>query len=171
MPKPPDPGKRGARDPRETDPRVQETLPSTRNRPPLVWACIQSQIYDRGWVSLACFGKPWRARSLLYRSHILQANTRWKALAEIYTMHSFAPFSKLKIFVKIAPKNAIAKLNFRLFFNFFVKFCIFSANVYDFFYGFRDKFQKRVTAVVFQSNLRKQIRILPKFLKYVKIIQ
>ena len=23
---------------------------------------------------------------------VLQVNTRWKALAEIYTMHSFAPF-------------------------------------------------------------------------------
>ena len=32
-----------------------------------------------------------RARSRLYRSQILQVNTRWKALAEIYTMHSFAP--------------------------------------------------------------------------------
>ena len=41
-----------------------------------------------------------RARSRLYRSHILQVNTRWKALAEIYTMHSFAPISNLKIFVK-----------------------------------------------------------------------
>ena len=60
---------------------------------------MQSQIYDRGWASLACFGKLWRARSRLYRSQILQVytivvhvNTRWKALAEIYTMHSFAPF-------------------------------------------------------------------------------
>ena len=34
-----------------------------------------------------------RARSRLYRSQILQVNPRWKALAEIYTMHSFAPFS------------------------------------------------------------------------------
>ena len=32
-----------------------------------------------------------RARSRLYRSQSLQVNTRWKALAEIYTMHSFAP--------------------------------------------------------------------------------
>ena len=40
------------------------------------------------------------ARSRLYRSRILQVNTRWKALAEIYTMHSFAPLSNLKIFVK-----------------------------------------------------------------------
>ena len=34
---------------------------------------------------------------------------RWKALAEIYTMHSFAPFSMLKIFVKNRWKSAIAK--------------------------------------------------------------
>ena len=33
-----------------------------------------------------------QARSRLYRNQILQVNTRWKALAEIYTMHSFAPF-------------------------------------------------------------------------------
>ena len=33
----------------------------------------------------------YRARSRLHRSQILQVNTRWKALAEIYTMHSFAP--------------------------------------------------------------------------------
>ena len=34
-------------------------------------------------------------RSRLYRSQMLQENMRWKALAEIYTFHSFAPFSKL----------------------------------------------------------------------------
>ena len=38
------------------------------------------------------------------------------------------------------------------------------------FSGFRDKFQKRVTSVFFQSNLRKQIIKLPKILKSVKII-
>ena len=37
-------------------------------------------------------GKLYKARSRLNRSQILQVNTRWKALAEIYTMHSFAPF-------------------------------------------------------------------------------
>ena len=31
---------------------------------------------------------------------ILQENMRWKALAEIYTMHSFAPFSKLNLLFK-----------------------------------------------------------------------
>ena len=30
------------------------------------------------------------ARSRLYRRRFLQVNTRWKALAEIYTMHSYA---------------------------------------------------------------------------------
>ena len=40
------------------------------------------------------------ARYQLYRSQILQQNMRWKALAEIYTMHSFAPVSNLKNFVK-----------------------------------------------------------------------
>ena len=56
------------------------------------------------------------ARSRLYRRRFLQKNTRWKALAEIYTMHSsapflesmienwekknLAPFSNLKFFVK-----------------------------------------------------------------------
>ena len=32
----------------------------------------------------------YKARSRLYRDEILQENTRWKALAEIFTMHSFA---------------------------------------------------------------------------------
>ena len=45
-------------------------------------------------------GNLYKARSRLYRSQILQVNIRWKALAEIYTMHSFAPLSNLKIFVK-----------------------------------------------------------------------
>ena len=45
-------------------------------------------------------GKLERARSRLHRSQILQVNMRWEALAEIYTMHSFAPFSKLKFLFK-----------------------------------------------------------------------
>ena len=42
-------------------------------------------------------GKLNKARYRLYRSQILQENMRWKALAEIYTMHSFAPFFKFKM--------------------------------------------------------------------------
>ena len=49
------------------------------------------------------------ARSRLYRRRFLQVNTRWKALAEIYTMHSFAPFSNLNFFVKNRQK--ILRLN------------------------------------------------------------
>ena len=44
-----------------------------------------------------------QARSRLYRSQILQINTRWKALAEIYTMHSFAP--SFAPFWNRIPKN------------------------------------------------------------------
>ena len=44
------------------------------------------------------------ARSRLYRRRFLQVTTRWKALAEIYTMHSFAPFSNLNFFVKNRQK-------------------------------------------------------------------
>ena len=47
-------------------------------------------------------GKLYKARSRLDRSQILQVNTRLKALAEIYTMHSFAPLSNLKLLLKIA---------------------------------------------------------------------
>ena len=45
-------------------------------------------------------GKLYRARSRLYRNEILQVNMRLKALAEIYTMHSFALLQN-HIFLKI----------------------------------------------------------------------
>ena len=69
-----------------------------------------SQIYDQGWVSLGCFGRPWRDRYRLYRSQILQENMRWKALAEIYKMHSFAPFSWDPVWVKKYTKMNIEKV-------------------------------------------------------------
>ena len=43
-----------------------------------------------------------RARSRLYRRRFLQVNNRWKALAEIYTMHSFAQLCNL-IFYQHLP--------------------------------------------------------------------
>ena len=46
-----------------------------------------------------------KARSLRYRSQFLQENMRWKALAEIYTMHSFAPFSKRNVLFEIRFKK------------------------------------------------------------------
>ena len=48
-------------------------------------------------------GKLDRARSRLYRSQILQENMRWKALAEIYKMHSFAQLCNLN-FLSNLPK-------------------------------------------------------------------
>ena len=42
--------------------------------------------------------KPGGARSRLYRRRFHQVNIRWKALAEIYTMHFFASFSNLNLF-------------------------------------------------------------------------
>ena len=56
---------------------------------------------------IARSGKLDRARSRLYRSQILQENMRLKALAEIYTMHSFAQLCNLIFFVKILPTNSL----------------------------------------------------------------
>ena len=53
-----------------------------------------------GWLAELLTGIPDESSKRLYRSQIVQVNTRRKALAEIYTMQSFAPFSNLKRFVK-----------------------------------------------------------------------
>ena len=58
-------------------------------------------------------GKLYMARSLPYRSRFLQVNTHWKALAEIYTIHSFAPHSNLKFFSKILLKFCEILQDFR----------------------------------------------------------
>ena len=70
--------------------QLQNELPRVRSKVPgrlakLSKVAICSQM----------FAKFWRARFRLYRSQIVQVNLRWKAFAEIYTMHSFAPFSTL----------------------------------------------------------------------------
>ena len=49
-------------------------------------------------------GKLDRARSRLYRGQILQENMRLKALAEIYTMHSFAQLCNLIFLSKFCQK-------------------------------------------------------------------
>ena len=48
--------------------------------------------------------KLYRARSRLYRSEILQENVRLKALAEIYTMHSFAQLCNLNFLSKFCQR-------------------------------------------------------------------
>ena len=74
------------------------------------------------------------ARSRLYRRRFLQVNTRWKALAEIYTMHSFAPFFKLKISAKnrrhffaieyrISDFFHFSRQKLYFFYEFLMKFC------------------------------------------------
>ena len=61
------------------------------------------------------------ARSRLYRSRFLQVNTRWKALAEIYTMHSFAPL--LESICENWGKKGLAKTTPFSNLNFFAKKC------------------------------------------------
>ena len=56
--------------------------------------------------SCSAYGKLWRARSRLYRSQLLQLNMRSKALAEVYTMHSFAQFCTLKCLTNFAKAIA-----------------------------------------------------------------
>ena len=74
------------------------------------------------------FSKLRGARSRLYRRRFLQVNTRWKALAEIYTMHSFAPFFKLKMSAKNRQHFFAIEKWISDFFIFCIEFCIFSAN-------------------------------------------
>ena len=96
------------------------------------------------------------ARSRLYRSEILQVNTRWKALAEIYTMHSFAPFSNLNFFVKNRQNVfAIELMNFINSFAQNSNFAFFLRIFDEIFSGFRAKFQKIVTCVAFSIKFAK----------------
>ena len=47
--------------------------------------CVFSNLYSNFWL---IFGKLLEARSRLYRSRILQVNTRLKALGEIYKIYT-----------------------------------------------------------------------------------
>ena len=76
------------------DPRASRAAP--RGPPSRALCLIRSEVNSE----LNFPPKLRGARSRLYRRRFLQVNTRWKALAEIYTMHSFAPFSNLNFFVK-----------------------------------------------------------------------
>merc|ERR1711869_70503 len=99
--------------------------------------------------------------SRLYRRRCLQVNTRWKALAEIYTMHSFAPFSNLNFFVKNRQNFFAIELNksineYSLTHSQTLRILRFLARIFDeFFSGFRAKFQKIVTCVAFSIKFAK----------------
>ena len=73
-----------------------------RARPPQECPCV------------AGCGKLWRARSRLYQSQILQVNMRLKALAEIYTIRSFAQ----RLESIIAQQPQLCNLKFSLKFKF-----------------------------------------------------
>ena len=62
--------------------------PGRANLTGLVLGCIEAKFL---WGFIEVFFKKYL---------LLEVNTRWKALAEIYTMPSFAPFSNLNFFVK-----------------------------------------------------------------------
>merc|ERR1719321_1661163 len=113
------------------------------------------------------------ARSRLYRRRFLQVNTRWKALAEIYTMHSFAPFSNLNFLVK--NRQNVFAIELMNFINSIAKnssFAFFLRIFDEFFSGFRAKFQKIVTCVAFSSKFAKTNQKFAEklILNFVKII-
>ena len=60
-------------------------------------AILDAQV--RELLVMGC-GKLYRALSRLYRNEILQENMRLKALAEIYTTHSFAQLCNLNFLAK-----------------------------------------------------------------------
>ena len=72
-------------------------------------------------------GKLCRARSRLFRSQISEVNMRLKALAEIYTMHSFALLCNLN-FLSKKNANIFAKLGKIQQMKIFAKFGNFLAN-------------------------------------------
>ena len=81
---------------------------------------------------------------------------RLKALAEIYTMHSFAPFSNLNFFVK--NRQNLFAIELMNFVNSIAKnsnFAFFLRIFDEFFSGFRAKFQKIVTCVAFSIKFTK----------------
>ena len=98
------------------------------------------------------FPELFRPGSRLYRSQILQVNTRWKALAEIYTMHSFAPFSNRKIFVKNCWKK------FAVFFANFCKICQILPNFAKFRRNFGQMFSGFFQNAAFFENCCKKVR-------------
>ena len=68
---------------------------------PLVYA-IRAPKFGMG---IEANSKPWRARSRLYRRRLLQVNTRWKALDEIYKIYMRDLHTFHRSDLKISAKN------------------------------------------------------------------
>ena len=92
----------------------------------------------------------------------------WRDLQDL---HTFAPLRSQNFSQKSSTFFREWKMNFRFFFIFCVKFCYFFC---EFFMklcpDFATNSRKEWRVSLFQSNLRKQIRKLPKILKSVKSI-
>ena len=75
---------------------------------------LQYETKFPGWVWNL---KLWRARSRLYRRRFLQIKTHLKALADIYTIHTFAQISDLKISItsKSLKSSKILQIVFWIF--------------------------------------------------------
>ena len=77
---------------------VARNTPATGKRRASTY--VYSNFFSNFWLF---FGKLWEARSRLCRSRILQVNTRWKALEEIYKMYILLHRSDIK---KSAKKSS-----------------------------------------------------------------
>ena len=108
----------GSRGPEQVGKRASKL--SQYVAPPLIGSCrrasasypCENQISGGG--TMWKLNKLWEARSLLYRSQILQVNTRWKALDEIYKIYMLLHRSDLNISEKIRQtfSHFLVKFNF-----------------------------------------------------------
>ena len=78
--------------------------------------------------------------------------TRWKALDEIYKIHTLLHRSGFKISAENRQHFLRLNIEFPIFFHFLCRinnFAFFLRNFYEILSGFRDKFQEGVTCVAF----------------------
>ena len=134
----------------------------------------QGCLIDPGGVRGRQAAKLRRARSWLYRRRFLQVNTKYSlesSWRDLQDLHTFAPLRSQNFTQKSSTFFREWRMNFRCYSSFLCRnlhfFC-------EFFMKFRPDFatnsRKEWCVSFFQSNLRKQIRNLPKILKSVKII-
>ena len=89
----------------------------------------RARILTGGGSLLACFGKLWTARSLLYQRRFLQPNTHFAAFFEIYTIFTLLHRSKLRNSAKFRQNFSKISENFANFVKFHQNFTEFSAKI------------------------------------------
>ena len=82
---------------------------------------------------------------------------RWKAVAEIYKMHSFAPFSKLILLLKIVDILPFFKTKFAKFVNILLEFIDLRA---DFYRNFTKSSRRNPVGSI--KNIRYNLRTIVK---------